>query len=170
MVSPDAQVDVDDVVVSDGEAAKAVRDREGPPLVARAVVPDDPKGILNASDAEAVREPEAAELRVGTRPIASGSLADGDLVDRLATSQRDVAIGAAERAGEVERDPLTNEERPVWLNPSGDVRGRQRIRLRRGRRRQKERAGKEREERGAEPAQVENCTDGASRAAPSVSK
>ena len=42
LVAPDLQVDVDDVVVRDGDAAKRVRDRERARLVAGVEVPDDP--------------------------------------------------------------------------------------------------------------------------------
>ena len=56
VLAPDAQVHVDDVVVGDREPAKAVRDRERALLVGRPVVPDDPEPVVDAGDAEAVRE------------------------------------------------------------------------------------------------------------------
>jgi hypothetical protein len=170
MISPHAQVDVDDVVVGDREPAEAVGDREGPPLVGGRVVPDDPEPIIDSCDAEAAREAEAAEPGIGAGPVAVRSLADRDVVDRLAAAERDVPIGAAERAGEVEGELLANEERPVRLNLNGNVGGRQRIRLGRRGRRPQERGGDEREKACSESVQFENCTDGASRVAPSVSK
>jgi hypothetical protein len=91
-------------------------------------------------------------------------------VDRLARAERDVAIGPAEGPVEVECDLLTHEQRAVGLDLHGDVRERKRIGLRRSRRRPQQRGRAEREKGSAEPAQVWNCTDGASRVAPSVSK
>jgi hypothetical protein len=73
-------------------------------------------------------------------------------------------------AAEVEGDLFANEKRAVGLDLHPDVGERQRIRLRRSGRRPEQRGRAEREEYSAEPAQVENCTEGASRVAPSASK
>ena len=170
VVPPDVQVDVDDIVVGDRESAEAVGDVEGPPLGVRGVVPDDPDALVDSSHAVGVRQVEATELRVGAGPVERVSLADGHVVDRLALAERDVPIGPAEGPVEVESDLLPHEQRAVRLDLHGDVGERKRIGLRRSRRRPQQRGRAEREEGSAEPAQVWNCTDGASRVAPSVSK
>jgi hypothetical protein len=173
VISPHAQVDVDDVVVGDREPAEAVGDREGPALVDGRVVPDDPEPVINSGDPEAAGQAETSELGVAAGPVSVRSFADGDVVDRLAAAQRNVPIGAAERTGEVEGELLADEERPVRLDLNRDVGRRQRIRLGRRGRRPQERGGDEpdeREEGWAEPVQFENCTAGASRVASSVSK
>ena len=48
LVAPDLEIDVDDVVVRDGDAAQRVRDGEGPRLVARVEVPDDARAVAAA--------------------------------------------------------------------------------------------------------------------------
>jgi hypothetical protein len=170
VVAPNPQVHVDDVVVGDGEAAESIGDVEGSGLVGRGVVPDDANRVVDLRDAERAGGVVAPELRVSARLVAPAFLADRDVVDRLARAERDVAVRAAEGAGEVERDPLADEERPVRLDADADVGGRERVRLRGGGRRPEERDRREREEAAAEEAQVVNCTDGASRVTPSVSK
>jgi riboflavin biosynthesis pyrimidine reductase len=127
VVSPDAQVDVDDVVVGHREPEEAVRDREGAPLVRGPVVPDDADAVVDARDPEAVGQAEAAKLCVGAGPVAGRALADRDLVDRFAAANGNVSVGAAERACEVEGDLLANEERAVRLDLREDVGGRERI-------------------------------------------
>jgi hypothetical protein len=133
-------------------------------------VPDDPEDVADVRDAERAGRVVAAELRLPAGPVAAAVLGDRDPVDRLAGAQRDVPIRAAERAGEVERDPLADEERAVALDPDADVGRGKRVRLRRRGRGEDERGRREREEGPAEPAQVENCTDGASRVTPSAWK
>ena len=167
VLAPHAQVHVDDVVVGDGEPAKPVRDRERAPLVGRLVVPDDPEPVLDVRHPEAVRQAEAAELGVGAGPVDRGALADRDVRDRLAGAERDVAIRAAVRAGEVERDLLAREERAVGLDGDEDIGVRQGVRLRGSSRRRQKRDGNEDRD---EPLQLENWTDGASRVTSSVSK
>src|SRR5207248_6525525 len=147
-----------------------VGDVEGPRLVGGGVVPDDAERVVDLRDAERAGGVVAAELRVPARPVRLPALRDRDVVDRLARAERDVAVGAAEEAGEVERDPLADEERAVRLDADADVGGRERVRLRGRRGRPEQRDRREREESAAEEAQVVNCTDGASRVTPSVSK
>jgi hypothetical protein len=170
LVPPHPQVHVDDVVVGDGEAEEPVGDVEGPRLVGRGVVPDDPNCVVDLRDAEGAGRVVAAELRVPAGPVRLPAFRDRDVVDRLARAERDVAVCARERAGEVERDPLANEERAVPLDADADMGSRERVRLRGRRGRPEERDRREREEAAAEEAQVVNCTDGASRVTPSVSK
>jgi hypothetical protein len=93
-------------------------------------------------------------------------LADDNVVDRLARTERDVAVGAVERSEEVELDALADEQRAVGRDADRDVGVRQAVVLRlRG-------AGREQrdERRDEERALQLKDTRGASRAAPSVSK
>ena len=53
LFAPHLEVDVDDVVVSEREPAQPVADREGPQLVLRAEVPDDPSAALDVPDSVA---------------------------------------------------------------------------------------------------------------------
>ena len=167
MLAPDAQVHVDDVVVRDGEALEAVRDRERAPLVHRSVVPDDADAVVDLRHPEAVRQAETAELGVRATPVHGVAFADRNVLDRLALSDRDVAVRAAEVAAEVEGDVLAHEKRAVRADLDRDLGSGQRVRLGRGRRRREERR---REEEEDEPLQLENWTDGASRVTSSVSK
>ncbi len=170
LVAPDAQIHVHDVVVRDRQPSEPVRDRERPPLVRGPVVPDDPHALRARLDAVRAGHAEAPEL--GARPgdVVIASFGDADVVDRLSRAERDVAVRAAEVAREVERDLLAHEERPVRLDLHGDVGVGERVRLRAAGGGPEQRGREEKEECGAEPAQLENCTAGASRAAPSVSK
>ena len=52
LVAPDLEVDVDDVVVGDGDAAQRVADLERLRLVERLVVPDDPDRVRRGAHAE----------------------------------------------------------------------------------------------------------------------
>jgi hypothetical protein len=92
------------------------------------------------------------------------------VVDRLTRTKRDVAVSAAERAGEVEGDLFANGKRAVRLNSHEHVGGRERVGLRRRGGRPQERGDGKSEEESAELVQVENCTVGASRVTPSASK
>jgi hypothetical protein len=149
---------------------EAIGDDEGAVHVGRGVVPDDPDAAVRPLDAERAGRVVAAELRVRTGLVAGVLVGDRDVVDRLARPQRDVTVGAAERALEDVGEPLADVERRVGLDSDGDVGLRDEVGLRARGRRPEESDRREREEAAAEPAQVENCTDGASRAAPSVSK
>ena len=131
LVSPDLHVHVDDVVVGDCEAAEAVGDREGALLVERRVVPDDAHLVRVVLDAVPAGSVAAAELRVPARLVRPAVLGHEHVVDRLALAERDVAVRAAERAGEGEADVLADEQRAVLRDPHVDVRLRERVRLRR---------------------------------------
>ena len=81
MVSPDLEVDVDDVVVGDREPAEAVGDRERADAAVLPVVPDDPNPVVALLDAECVRSVEAPQLGVASGPVAATSLAHLHEVD-----------------------------------------------------------------------------------------
>jgi len=81
-------------------------------------------------DAVLVRTVGAAELRVATGAVRPAVLADEDVVDRLALAERDVAVGAAERAEEFERDVLADELGAVRGDRDVDVGGGERVVLR----------------------------------------
>ena len=132
LIAPDLEVDVDDVVVGDGEAAQPVVDAEPPLLVGGLVVPDDPDPRVRARRAECPRRARALELGAPSGLVLLVALRDGDLIDGLALAERDLAVGAAEVAAERERDHLVDDEGAVLLDLDGDVRGRQGERLRRG--------------------------------------
>ena len=66
LVAPDLEIDVDDVVVGDRQAAHPIADLEGPDLVRRAVVPHDPLGVAVAGDAERPRRARAPQLDAST--------------------------------------------------------------------------------------------------------
>ena len=128
--APHLQVDVDDVPVGDGEPAEPVRDRERPRVGLRLVVPDDADALRARLDAVLVRAVDAAELRVPARAVRPAVLADEDVVDRLAVAKGDVAIGAAERAEEVEGDVLADEQGAVRRDRDVDVGRGERVVLR----------------------------------------
>ncbi len=132
LVSPDLEVDVDDVVVGRGEAAQPVGDREGAHLGARAVVPDDAQPLAGDRRAEGPRVAGRAELGGGAGPVGDLALRDRHAVDRLAAYDGDLAEAAAEVAREVVGDSLLDEERAVRGDPHGDVSRRQRERFRGG--------------------------------------
>jgi hypothetical protein len=129
-------------------------------------VPDDAHALRGRLDAVGPGRADAAELGVAARAVRLSVLAYDDVVDRLAGPERDVAVGAVERAEEVELDVLADEQRPVGRDADGDIGVREAVLLRlRG-------AGQEQrtERRDEERALQLNDTRGASRAAPSVSK
>ena len=167
LVAPDVQVDVDDVVEGDGQIAEPVADRERPWLVERLEMPDDPVAALDRRLAEAARRAARAELRRGARRVAEPVLLDRDVADPFAVAERDVPVGARERAVEEERDPLLHGEAAVGLDRDVDVGGREVERLRR------RLAGCEEceQDRRREDGSPQNCTRGASRtSASSTSK
>jgi hypothetical protein len=133
-------------------------------------VPDDPQPVLDLRDPERARRAVASELGLATGAVARRALRDRDVVDRLALAERDVAVGAGEGTGELERDQLANEQRRIRLDPDGDRRGRERVRLGECAERSDERGDRQREEDPEAAAQLENCTAGASRVTPSASK
>ena len=132
LVAPDLEVDVDDVVVGDGEAAQPVVDAEAPLLVRGAVVPDDPDSLVGARRAERPRRARALKLGATAGLVLLLALRHEDLIERLALAERDLAEGAAEVAAEREHDHLVDDEGAVLLDLDGDVRGRQGERLRCG--------------------------------------
>ena len=132
LVAPDLEVHVDDVVVRRGHPAQPVVDPEAPRLRLRAVVPHDSHALVRPGRAERARLVRAAELGAGSGPVGDVPLRDGDLVERLAVAQRNLAEGAAEGAVELERDHLVDEQAAVAADLNRDVRRRQGERLRGG--------------------------------------
>jgi hypothetical protein len=126
--------------------------------------------MLDPRDPERARRAVAPELGAAAGAVGRRALRDRDVVDRLALAKRDVAVGAGERAGELERDQLPDEQGCIRLDPDVDRRGRQRVRLGECAERSDERRDRQREEDPEATAQLENCTAGASRVTPSVSK
>ena len=120
LIAPDLQVDVDDVVVGDRDTAKRVRDRERACLVAGVEVPDDARGVAALLDAERPRLPRL-EARLGSLPEGHAALRDRREHERLAVTQRDVAVPVEEIAGEGDLEPLADAERAVRLHVDGDV-------------------------------------------------
>jgi hypothetical protein len=129
LVSPDLQVDVDDVVIRGRQPAQPVADPEGALLGQGPVMPDDPKSLVGLRRTEGVRRSARAELGRRARGIGAIALEDGDLVDPLPVRQRDLAERAAEIADVAERDPLVDDQGAVPLHLDEHVRGRQRERL-----------------------------------------
>ena len=85
LVAPDLEVDVDDVVVADGEAAHPVVDDERPLLRSRPTeAPDDADAPAEVLDAERARRPAGLELGRRARLERPAVLGDADLVDPLA--------------------------------------------------------------------------------------
>ena len=153
--APHLHVDVDDIVVGDRDTAEAIPHLEGSKLVGRLVVPDDPRARTDQRCPEGSRRVGAAEIGAATGAIRAPTLADADVVDPLAASERDLAVAAAERPTECVRDLLGDEQAAVGANLNVDVRLRERERLRIG-----ETGGNERRDRGRE----ENATASEERA------
>ena len=78
LVAPDLEVDVDDVVVRDGEAGEAVADREGAGLVRRLEAPDDAGAAAEVLDAERAGRAAGLELGGGAWSVGGPALGDGD--------------------------------------------------------------------------------------------
>ncbi len=89
LVAPDLQIDVDDVVVRDRDAAQRVRDREGTRLIARVEVPDDPCAVTTLFDTERCRWP-GSRLECGlVAPLErDAALGDRGVDQCLAVAQR----------------------------------------------------------------------------------
>jgi hypothetical protein len=147
---------VDDDVFRVGQTAEPVGDGEGPPLVRRLVVPDDPQPVLDPYGPEGARRAVASKLGVAARAVTRRALRNLDVVDRLAATKRDVAVGAGERTGELERDQLADEQRRIRIDPDVDRRGRERVRLGECAERSDERSDRQREEDPEAAAQLEN--------------
>ena len=130
VISPDLEVDVDDVVVGDREPAEAVGDRERADAAVLPVVPDDPNPVVALLDAVCVRSVEAPQLGVASGPVAATGLAHLHEVDVLPVAHGDVPVRAAERARVRERDVLAHEQRAVGRDLDVHHRLRQRVRLR----------------------------------------
>ena len=130
VISPDLEVDVDDVVVGDREPAEAVGDRESADAAVCAVVPDDPHLVVALLHAEDVRLVEAPQLGVASGPVASAALAHLHEVDVLAVAHGNVPVRAAERSRVRERDVLPHEQGAVGRDLRLNDRLRQRVRLR----------------------------------------
>ena len=122
LVAPDLQIDVDDVVVRDRDAAQRVRDREGARLIARVEVPDDACAVTALFDTEGSRRP-GPRLECGlVAPLERDAVLRDRGVDQcLAVAKRDVAIPEREVPGERDLDPLADTERAVLLDVDRDV-------------------------------------------------
>ncbi len=120
LVAPDLQVDVDDVVVRDGDPAERVRDGECAGLVAGVEVPDDPRRVAAPLDAE---RPGLAglEARLVAARERDAALGDRRVHERLALAERDVAVAEEEVAREADLEPLAHPERAVGLDVDRDV-------------------------------------------------
>ena len=120
LIAPDLQVDVDDVVVRDRHPAERVRDGERARLVAGVEVPDDPRRVAAPLDAE---RPGLAglEARLVAARERDAALGDRRVHERLAFTQRDVAVPEEEVAREADLEPLAYPERAVRLNVDRDV-------------------------------------------------
>jgi hypothetical protein len=143
LVAPDLQMDVDDIVIGDGQPAQAVVDRERALLGEGSVVPHDARRVVEPGDAEGVGKAERSEFGGGAGTVGPAGLGDSDLVDRLTLADGNVPIRATEVAVEGERDALVDDQRAVGREADDDVRVRQGERLRLGglRRDQRERRG-----------------------------
>jgi hypothetical protein len=95
-------------------------------------MPDDPHSLLRPRRSERARLACAAELRARSGAVRILSLRDGDLVERLAVAQRNLAEGTAEGTVELEDDHFVDEEAAVALDLNRDVRRGQGERLRGG--------------------------------------
>jgi hypothetical protein len=124
LVAPDLQVDVDNVVVGDGDLPERVRDRERSRLVARVEVPDDPNRVVAPFDSE---RSALTRLEIGfIAPLVGDSaLGDGRIDQRLARSEWDVAVAEVEVARERDLEAFAYAERAVLLDVDGDVGGEQ---------------------------------------------
>ena len=127
LVAPNLQIDVDDVVVCDRDAAQRVRDREGPRLIARVEVPDDAGAVTALFDPEGSRRP-GPRLECGlVAPLERDAVLCDRGVDKcLAVAKPDVAIPEREISREPDLDPLADTERAVVLDVDRDV-GREQI-------------------------------------------
>ena len=96
--APDVEVHVDDVVVRHCEPAQLVADLEGPVLVERAVVPDDPSLPVEVCDPVGARGVGAAEIGAAAGPVALAVLEHLDARDLLTGRERDLAVAARRTA------------------------------------------------------------------------
>jgi len=119
------EIDVDHVVVRDCNAPERVGDSEGPRLIARVEVPDDPYPIPAPYDAERPRR-AGSELGVGALGIRDASLGYGGQDEALAFSKGNVPVAEMEVAREGDLDPLADPESAVRLDVDGDVGGEER--------------------------------------------
>ena len=120
LIAPDLQVDVDHVVVRDRHPAERVRDRESTRLVAGVEVPDDPRRVPAPFHPE---RPGLAgvERRLGAARERDAALGDRRVHERLAFTERDVAVPEEEVAREADLEPLAHPERAVGLHVDRDV-------------------------------------------------
>ncbi len=136
LVTPDLEVDVDDVVIADGEPGEAVADRECARLSRRLESPDDANSTSEIADSE--RPGRAARLELGrcARSERASVLEHRDIRDALAAPVGDLAkaVREVEVAPEGDRDPLFDGDAPVGLDPCLDVGLDELVRLGEGRR------------------------------------
>jgi hypothetical protein len=132
LVAPDLDVHVDHVVVRRRDAAQPVVDSESPRLRLRFVVPHDSHALVRASRAERPGPVRALELRARAGAVRGLSLRDGDLIERLAVPQRNLAERAGEGAVELEDDHFVDEQAAVTGDLDRHIRRRQGERLRGG--------------------------------------
>jgi hypothetical protein len=95
-------------------------------------VPNDSDSIGELGYAVRVRSAFAPDLRRRSRRIRASILLDGDVADRLALAQRNLAVCPGEPAREGEGDPLLDLEGTVVLDIDPDPGVREGERLRTG--------------------------------------
>ena len=122
LVAPDVQVDVDDVVISNGESAQAVAQLERAGLVGCAVVPDDARVAVELRHSVGPGCVRTAELRAAARVVRAAAFEHGHVADGLARPQWDLAIPAGETAVEGVLDLLVDEKSAVTGEPHGHAR------------------------------------------------
>ena len=87
-------------------------------------MPDDPDAVPGARGPEVPWSVGALELGAPPGGVMDVALRDGDLVERLALAEGDLAKGAAEVAVEGEDDELVDDQAAVGRDLDGDVGGR----------------------------------------------
>jgi hypothetical protein len=93
-------------------------------------VPNDPDASVDRRRTVRAGRRRAPERRAAARAVRRPVLEDLHVVDPLALPERDLSVGAGERAVERERNLLADVEGAVGLDEDVDVRLRKRERLR----------------------------------------
>ena len=136
LVSPHLEVDVDDVVVPDGEPAEAVADRERACLSRRLESPDDASSAAEITGSEGAGRAAGLELGRGAGLVRAPVLGDDDVRDALSAAVGDLskAVREPEVAPEGDRDPFLDRDAAVRSDSGLDVGLDELVRLGEGRR------------------------------------
>jgi hypothetical protein len=136
LVAPDLEIDVDHVVVRDGETRDLVEDRERPRLVGGTEPPDDADPIAEVENADRAGSPTRLEVRRGAREVRVPALGYPDPRDTLAGAVGDLAVAVREleSASEGDGDVLVYDDGAIRPDADTDVRFDEVVRLREGRR------------------------------------